>query len=85
MPHFSTFDPGKKLIDMIAFDGTSNVQKADMSLCNLYPRCTFIHGREHVISLICGDICKLPAIYDLINTNKVLYQFYASSHASYYD
>ena len=80
VPHFATLDPEKKLIDMVAFDGASNVQKAGRALCDLYPRCTVIHGGEHVVSLVCGDICKLPVIYALINVNKALYRFFMLHH-----
>ncbi len=62
-PHLVALDPEMKLIDTVAFD----------ALCNLYPRCTVIHGGEHVVSLVCGDICKLPVIYALLNVKKSLY------------
>ena len=80
VPHFAALDPEKKLIDMVAFDGAANVQKAGRALCEFYPRCTVIHGGEHVVSLVCGDICKLPVIYALINVNKALYRFFMLHH-----
>ena len=27
LPHFKKIDPGKKIIDLVAFDGAANVQK----------------------------------------------------------
>ena len=70
-PHFKRIDPDKTLIDLVAFDGAANVQKAGRMLCEDYPKCTVIHGGEHVVSLVCGDICKLQVISHLIKINKL--------------
>ena len=80
VPHFATLDPEKKSIDMIDFDGASNVQKAGKALCNVYSTYTISHGGEHVVSLVCGDIGKLPVIYALVNVNKALYRLLMLHH-----
>ena len=80
LPHFEDIDPDKTLIDLISFDGAANVQKSGRMLCNDYPICTVIHGCEHVVSLVCGDICKLQVISDLIKINKLFYRFFTLHH-----
>ena len=74
------FDPNKNIIDLIAFDGAANVQKAASIICAQYPKCTAIHGGEHVVSLVCGGICKLPVISELIKINKLFYRFFMLHH-----
>ena len=83
LPHFKKIDPHKKFIDLVAFDGAANVQKAGRILCTHYPKCTAIHGGEHVVSLVCGDICKLPVISELIKINKLFYKFFMIHHMSH--
>ena len=75
LPHFEIIDPNKTIIDLVAFDGAANVQKSGRILCEDYPKCTVIHGGEHVVSLVCGDICKLQVISHLIKINKLFYKF----------
>ena len=80
LPQFETIDPEKKLIDLVSFDGAANVQKAGRMLCETYPKCTVIHGGEHVVSLVFGDICKLKVISNLIRINKLFYRFFTLHH-----
>ena len=47
-------DPDKELIDLVAFDGASNMQKAAKLMAEHYPRVTVIAGLEHTVSLIFG-------------------------------
>jgi hypothetical protein len=44
------------------FDGGSNVVASGEFLESRYPWMTRIHGSEHVISLIIGEICKIPEV-----------------------
>ena len=83
LPHFESIDPNKTIIDLVAFDGAANVQKAGRILCEDYPKCTVIHGGEHVVSLVCGDICKLQVISHLIKINKLFYRFFTLHHSAY--
>ena len=47
---------------MTIFDGGSNVVASGEFLESRYPWMTRIHGSEHVISLIIGEICKIPEV-----------------------
>ena len=56
------FDPDRKMIDLFCVDGASNVQKAGEAISAVFPRCTTIHGAEHLLSLFFSDIAKIPTI-----------------------
>jgi hypothetical protein len=56
--HINRLDPKKKLIDLVIFDGASNMQKAGLALGILFPRITCIHGAEHVVSLFFQTFVK---------------------------
>jgi hypothetical protein len=45
-----------KIVDLLLFDGASNVQKAAQLVSVAYPRITVIHGAEHVVSLFFKDV-----------------------------
>ena len=47
-------------VDLVIFDGASNVQKAGKLLEEKYPVISCIHGSEHVVSLFFSDIAKTP-------------------------
>ena len=49
--HMNKIDPKGRLVDLVIFDGASNVQKAGKILEERYPLITCIHGAEHVVSL----------------------------------
>ncbi len=51
------------VVDLLLFDGASNVQNA-MKLASItYPRITVVHGAEHVVSLFFKDIfTKMPVL-----------------------
>ena len=63
-PNCHKFDPDNSmgLIDIFAFDGASNVQKAGDILNVKYPTSHTIHGVEHVFSLFFDDCAKLKPI-----------------------
>ena len=61
-PHLKELDPQKALVDLVYFDGASNVQKAGNILGAHYPCVTCLHGSKHVVSLFFGDLSKLSAI-----------------------
>jgi len=44
------------LVDLVLFDGASNVVKAGKLLAINYPRITALHGAEHVVSLFFRDV-----------------------------
>ncbi len=47
----------KGVVDLVLFDGASNVQKAGKILAIHHPRITVVHGAEHVTSLFFKDVC----------------------------
>jgi hypothetical protein len=55
-PHIDRIEEKARwTVDLVAFDGASNVQKGGEILLAAYPRATLIHGTEHVISLFFQD------------------------------
>jgi hypothetical protein len=49
------------VVDLVLFDGASNVQNAGKKVPITYPRITVAHGAEHVVSLFFKDIfTKMP-------------------------
>ena len=84
-PHLLELDRDKTCIDLIYFDGASNVQKAGAIIGAHYPRITCLHGAEHVVSLFCSDISKLSAIKTFIRFYRRVYKWFGSgSHHSPY-
>ena len=45
-------------MDLLLFDGATNVQKAGQIMAARYPWLTVIHGADHAISLVFGDLFK---------------------------
>ena len=44
------------IVDLIMFDGASNVQLAAKIVARYHPRITVCHGAEHVVSLFFSDV-----------------------------
>ena len=51
LDHFKIIDPHKSIIDVIMFDGASNVELAGELLKIDYPKITIMRGFEHTVSL----------------------------------
>ena len=51
LDHFKIIDPHKSIIDVIVFDGASNVQLAGELLKIQYPNITVMRGVEHTVSI----------------------------------
>eukprot|EP00957_Ditylum_brightwellii_P046005 3490084-Ditylum_brightwellii.AAC.1 len=66
IPIMKMLDPQKLWGDLIYFDGASNVQKAGTIISKHFPRCTVLHGGEHVVSLYFNDIFKMHQFNMLI-------------------
>jgi len=75
----------QNLVDLVIFDGASNVQLAGTVLAVLYPRLTVLHGAEHVISLFFGDVFKQPEMILFIKISQLAYKYFGSGamHAPY--
>jgi Protein of unknown function (DUF 659) len=84
-PHIKMLDPDEDIVDLLWFDGASNVQKAGEILEATFPRATSLHGAEHVTSLFFSDIAKLAPIRMLIKLSRRLYRVFGSGamHAPY--
>ena len=49
------------VVDLVLFDGASNVQNAAKLVSITYPRINVVHGADHVVSLFFKDILtKMP-------------------------
>ena len=70
LDHFKIIDPHKSIIDMIRFDGASNVQLAGELLQIRYPKITVMRGVEHTVSLFFNDVSKIPVVNQMISANK---------------
>jgi hypothetical protein len=72
-----TKDPNNKktdhqgVVDLLLFDGASNVQNAAKLASITYPCITAVHGAEHVVSLFFKDIfTKMPVFQCLSQFSK---------------
>ena len=66
-------DPAKKLIDIVMFDGVSNVQLSERIVKVHYPNLTIMIGVEHIVSLFFNDVSKISIINQMISTNNIIY------------
>jgi len=67
----SQFSNHTGVVDLLLFDGASNVQKAAQLVSVAYPRITVIHGAEHVVSLFFKDVfTKVQAFKKLSDFSK---------------
>jgi hypothetical protein len=69
------------VVDLLLFDGASNVQKATKLASITYPCITVVHGAEHVVSLISKDIfTKMPVFQCLSQFSKRCRNIFESTH-----
>ena len=80
---FSIYHQGKQhkgCVDLVFFDGASNVQNAGRILQARYPRITVGHGAEHAVSLFFSDVStKIPELVVLSNFVKKLRNVFGST------
>ena len=62
------------IVDLVFFDGASNVQNAGRILASTHPRITVGHGAEHVVSLFFSDVFRNVREFFLLST------FYKTCH-----
>jgi hypothetical protein len=68
------------VVDLLLFDGASNVQNAAKLASITYPRITVVHGAEHVVSLIFKDIfTKVPVFQCLSQFSKQCRNIFGST------
>jgi hypothetical protein len=76
LPLMREIDPNKELIDLVAFDGASNMQKAAKLIAEHFPRVSVIAGLEHTVSLIFGRFMNTEVIQVMcLFCNKVSVAF----------
>ena len=76
--HFKRIYPYKSIIDVIMFDGASNVQLADELLKIRYPKITVMRGVEHTVYLFFNDVSKIPVFNQMITAHKEIYNLFGS-------
>ena len=76
--HFKRIDPHKSIIDVIIFDGASNVQLAGELLQIRYPNITVMRGVEHTVSLFFNNVSKIPVVNQIITAHKAIYNLFGS-------
>lgn len=57
----------KGIVDLVYFDGASNVQNAGLILAAKHPRITVGHGAEHVVSLFFSDVFNRTKEYSRLS------------------
>ena len=68
------------IVDVLIFDGATNVQKAGAIMCARFPRMTCIHGSEHVMGLVFKDtFTKCPEFVQLSNVCKKFRNVFGSA------
>jgi hypothetical protein len=69
------------VVDLVLFDGASNVQNARKIVSITYPCITVVHGAEHVVLLFFKDIfTKMPVFQCLSQFLKRCRNIFGSSH-----
>ena len=76
--HMREIDSGKKLTDIVMFDGASNVQLGGNVLKVHDPKLTFMRGVEHTVFLFFNDVSKIPIVNQMISSHKMIYNIFGS-------
>ncbi len=73
------------VVNLVLFDGASNVQNAGKLVSITYPCITIVHGAEHVVSLFVKDIfTKMPVFQCLSQFSKWCRNIFGSTcHGPY--
>ena len=76
--HMREIDPGKKLTDIVMFDGASNVQLGGNNLKLHSPKITVMRGVGHTVSLFFNDFSKIPISHQMISAHNMIYNIFGS-------
>ena len=60
--HMREIYAGKKLTDIVMFDGASNVKLGGKLLKVHYPKLALMRGVEHTVSLFFNDVSNIPIV-----------------------
>ena len=70
LPLMQHIDPHKNLINVVAFDGAYNVQKAGELIREHYSQISALHGIEHTVDTVIGKWAGLQPIKTLCQIAK---------------
>jgi len=65
-------------VDLVLFDGASNVQKAGELLASLYHQIAVLYGVEHVMVLFFNDVFKNRELQTFIKISRIFYKVFGS-------
>jgi hypothetical protein len=54
------------VVDLVLFDGASNVQNATKLVSIIYPCITIVHGSEHVASLFYASVPMFIPVFETV-------------------
>ena len=73
--HTREIYPGRKLTDMVMFDGAFNVQLGGKRLKVNNPKLTVMRCVEHTVSLFFNVVSKIPILNQMISAHRMIYIF----------
>ena len=76
--HMREIDPGKKLTDIVMFDGASNVKLGGKILKVHYTELPLMREVEHTVSLFFNNVSKINIVNQTISAHKVIYNIFGS-------
>ena len=82
--HIERLDPDNTIVDLVLFDGASNVQNTGKILMEKYPKITSVHGAEHVVSLFFSDFAKPNCGHFFTVLYRHVYNWFGGSHHAPY-
>ena len=84
-PWIAQLDPNDKYVDLLFFDGASNVQKGGEIMAATHPGATVVHGGEHATDLFFSDVVKMWQVRLIIKNYRRIYRVFGtgSMHVPY--
>ena len=76
LDHMKNIDPNKYIIDIVMFNGASNVQLWGDLLKINNPKLTVIYWVEHNVAIYFNDVSKLPIVNQIIWSHKAIYNIH---------
>ena len=78
LDNMKNIDPNKYIIDIVMFNGASNVQLWGDLLKINNPKLTVIYWVEHNVAIYFNDVSKLPIVNQIIWSHKAIYNIFGS-------
>ena len=76
--HMREIDHRKQLIDIVMFDGASNMKIGGKRLKVNYSMLTVMRGVEHTVSVFFNDFLKIPIVSKIISAHKMINNIFGS-------